>query len=209
MHPWYIQRRRAGGAMAFQSTKTFHRQHKLPQISNIVKLLRVKGAMLQSEIVNVLLGETITGSWWSHPNARHAYNFLETLAEHKDIYRGRLIEGKVTFIHRRLWKYLIAVGLSKEAWQLRALTVDTTNLLCEIEQNNAVISQGKDAKSLAERLLVAISEIHTETGKHALLLEAWQEWARRRDCDWAKSLTSPEAKTILRQTIPKGKLPWE
>src|SRR5215471_19076450 len=48
-------------------------------------------------LVEVIVGEPIKGSWWAYP-ASHRI-FAELLV-------CRLIEGKVTLVHRRLWPAL-------------------------------------------------------------------------------------------------------
>src|SRR5260370_30664127 len=87
----------------------------------------------------IMTGETLTTSWWSHPRSHEIFRCLETLED--DAVVTRLIAGKVTYVHRRLWPALLAVAMSNEPWQ-RA---------------------GPDAtpRELQERLALPAEEVHT------------------------------------------------
>ena len=51
-------------------------------------------------------GEPIRGSWWAHPAAHQIYDVLNGLRDSPDVVRLRLINGKVTLVHRRVWPAL-------------------------------------------------------------------------------------------------------
>jgi hypothetical protein len=57
-------------------------------------------------LVEVILGEPIRGSWWAHPASHRIFAVLQTLEESGDLLVCRLIEGRVTLVHRRLWPAL-------------------------------------------------------------------------------------------------------
>lgn len=54
-----------------------------------------------------IAGEPVRGSWWSHPSSHRIYAILQALADSPDILVCRLVDGKVTFVHRRLWPSLV------------------------------------------------------------------------------------------------------
>jgi hypothetical protein len=58
-------------------------------------------------LVEVILGEPIKGSWWAHPASRRIFAVLQALQESGELLVCRLIAGKVTLVHRRLWPALI------------------------------------------------------------------------------------------------------
>ena len=58
--------------------------------------------------VTVMTGEHPRGSWWSHPRAHEIFRTLEALPDDQ-VVATKLVAGKVTFIHRRLWPDLLAV----------------------------------------------------------------------------------------------------
>src|ERR1700751_3094121 len=57
-------------------------------------------------LVEVILGEPIKGSWWAHPASHRAFAVLQAVEESGELLVCRLIEGKVTLVHRRLWPAL-------------------------------------------------------------------------------------------------------
>lgn len=57
-----------------------------------------------------IAGEPIKGSWWGHAKGHEIYSVLNFLEESPDVLVCRLIEGKVTLVHRRVWPALIRVA---------------------------------------------------------------------------------------------------
>jgi len=55
-------------------------------------------------------GEPIRGSWWSHPKGKEIFSALGIVADSPDVLCFRLVEGKITFVHRRLWPALVRVA---------------------------------------------------------------------------------------------------
>ena len=58
-------------------------------------------------LVEAILGEPIKGSWWGHPGSHGVFAVLQKLGESSDLLSCRLIGGKVTLVHRRLWPALV------------------------------------------------------------------------------------------------------
>lgn len=52
-------------------------------------------------------GQPIRGSWWAHPKAQQIFVLAEAIRESEDIVTCRLVDGKITFVHRRLWPALV------------------------------------------------------------------------------------------------------
>jgi hypothetical protein len=52
-------------------------------------------------------GEVIAGNWWSHPQAHTIYNVLTEVQASEDVLVCRLLGGKITLVHRRLWPALV------------------------------------------------------------------------------------------------------
>ena len=70
--------------------------------------LREHGLLLQQDkrlpdIASAVAGEPIRGSWWAHPRSHAIFDCLSELEQHPDTLITKLVAGKVTFIHRRLW----------------------------------------------------------------------------------------------------------
>jgi hypothetical protein len=58
-------------------------------------------------LVEAILGEPIRGSWWAHPAGHGIFAVLAKLGESRDLLTCRLIDKKVTLVHRRLWPALV------------------------------------------------------------------------------------------------------
>jgi hypothetical protein len=58
-------------------------------------------------LVEAIAQEPIKGSWWGHPKSHQIFAVLEEVAASKDILVCRLIDKKVTLVHRRLWPALV------------------------------------------------------------------------------------------------------
>jgi hypothetical protein len=79
------------------------------------------GAVLQSargrvpSLAEEIAGERIRGSWWSHPRGREIFAIVSALAEDENVLFCRLVEGKVTLVHRRLWPALARLAPQLDA----------------------------------------------------------------------------------------------
>jgi hypothetical protein len=54
-----------------------------------------------------IAGEPIRGSWWSHPLAHEIFAAIQQVRDSPTVVATRLVSGKVTLIHRRLWPALV------------------------------------------------------------------------------------------------------
>ena len=52
----------------------------------------------------------IKGSWWSHPASHRIFALLQAVAHSPDVLVCRVVNGKVTLIHRRVWPALVRVA---------------------------------------------------------------------------------------------------
>lgn len=79
-------------------------------------LLRRHGVVLMSargEVPSLaawIAGEPIRGSWWAHPRAHEIHALERALAESPDVLFCKLLGGKRTLVHRRLWPALARVA---------------------------------------------------------------------------------------------------
>ena len=58
-------------------------------------------------LVEAIIGEPIRGSWWAHPASHQIFAVLAKLEDSRDLLTCRLIDKKVTLVHRRLWPALV------------------------------------------------------------------------------------------------------
>jgi hypothetical protein len=57
-------------------------------------------------LAEAVAGQPIIGSWWAHPKGRAIFDALSELDDSDDVRCFKLIDGKVTFVHRRVWAAL-------------------------------------------------------------------------------------------------------
>jgi hypothetical protein len=58
-------------------------------------------------LAEAIAGEPVRGNWWSHPKSRAIFAVTRAVRDSDDVLVCRLVEGKVTFVHRRLWPALV------------------------------------------------------------------------------------------------------
>lgn len=61
-------------------------------------------------LAEAIAGGPIRGSWWGHPKSHEIYAVAESLCESPDVLVCKLIDGKVTFVHKRLWPALVKLA---------------------------------------------------------------------------------------------------
>jgi len=57
-----------------------------------------------------IAGESIRGSWWGHPKGRDIFRITQAVSDSPDILICKLIDGKITYVHRRLWPALVKLA---------------------------------------------------------------------------------------------------
>jgi hypothetical protein len=81
-----------------------------------IVLMSAKGPV--PSLAEAIAGQLFRGSWWSHPKAHAMFTVFEFLRDDSDVLTCRLVGGKVTFVHRRLWPALIGLA---DRWGSQAL----------------------------------------------------------------------------------------
>ena len=61
-------------------------------------------------LVEAIVGESIRGSWWGHPKGSAIFRATRAVRDSADVLVCRLIEGKITYVHRRLWPALVRLA---------------------------------------------------------------------------------------------------
>jgi hypothetical protein len=188
------------------------------------------GFLLESDqklpsVCSIIAGETMRGSWWSHPKANTIFHVNERLDDHEDVLITKLVSGKVTFVHRELWPALFTVGDAKQSWQLDRLSPAAKDLFQTVETERRVRTDelpwshkskvGDAARDLEKRLLVVAEQIHTESGAHARVLESWNGWKQKAGLNKAKmsvedAMSEFEARVsrLNNEFDAKASLPW-
>ena len=199
----------------------------------IQDLLERYGLLLVSDlhlpsVASLVAGEPVRRSWWGHPRGKEIYAVANQLAASEEVLLIKLVSGKETFVHQRLWSALLGVGTARESWQLHDLSALACFLLETLPHEQTLRldqvhqSTGFPSKALAEaareveRKLLAYGEsFHTTSGAHTKRLESWERWMQR--TGFAQPLLAPEqgkmaledALLLLnRQFDAQGRLPW-
>ena len=106
--------------------------------TDLLAILQRDGLMLMSDsslpsLVALVAGGPIGGSWWGHPRGGEIYHLANQLVDQPDVLLVKLVSTKKTFVHRRLWPALVAVGQARERWQLDGLTEAPLALLAALD----------------------------------------------------------------------------
>ncbi|GAC1595708.1 MAG: hypothetical protein NVS4B10_04300 [Myxococcales bacterium] len=157
-----------------------------------VLMLTPLGAL--PSLVAEVAGGPIAGSWWSHPEGKRIFGIASALEDAPEVLAGKLIEGKVAFVHATLWPALLRLatdpdarraaleGLSKAARKLASLVEQRGEV--RMDQLSASEVGARDAKALGalrgpleKRLLVLGASVHTGSGSHAAVLRSWEAFS--------------------------------
>jgi hypothetical protein len=61
-------------------------------------------------LAQVVAGEPLRGSWWAHPKGNHIFLLSRAIRSSPDVLVCRLVDGKITYIDRRLWPALVTLA---------------------------------------------------------------------------------------------------
>jgi len=89
-----------------------------------VVLASAKGTV--PRLTEAIVGEPIKGSWWAHPKSHHIYAILGAVTDSNQVLVCRLIDGKITLVHRRLWPSLIRLAKRFAPEQLAQVSEEHT-----------------------------------------------------------------------------------
>lgn len=116
-------------------------------------------------LANTIAGETIRGSWWGHPKSREIFRAARAVCECPEVLVCKLIDNKVTYVHRRVWSALIKLAprLGKE--RLAKVWDEHTKTGMHVSQHvpfpqwvpaDVIKEAGRLSKPEAERMLSAV-----------------------------------------------------
>jgi hypothetical protein len=79
-------------------------------------LVRQHGIMTESyrgpvpSLAASVVGGPISGSWWGHAKAHEIFALSRAVRRNADILVCRLVEGRITYVHRRLWPHVVRMA---------------------------------------------------------------------------------------------------
>ena len=74
------------------------------------RFVEKRGLVVTRELAEAIAGAPIRGSWWSHAKGKSIFRALSALADRDDVKFFKLIGGKVTIAHRRVWPALVRLA---------------------------------------------------------------------------------------------------
>ena len=85
----------------------------LPQVLAFVErhgavLLSARGSL--PSLAEAIAGEPIRGSWWGHSAGNRIFRLCEALDDSGEAITFKLLDGKVTYVHRRLLPALVKLA---------------------------------------------------------------------------------------------------
>src|SRR5262245_27227121 len=90
-----------GGTVTTRQALAFVERHGI-----VLQAARGPVPSLAAEIAGV----PIRGSWWGHSKGREIFRITQAVSDSPDILVCKLIDGKITYVHRRLWPALVKLA---------------------------------------------------------------------------------------------------
>jgi hypothetical protein len=176
-------------------------------LDGALALLRAERLLPMERLVAEIAGR-VTGSWWGHPEGKRIYRVANELEDHEDVLVVKLVDAKVTFVHRALWSALLRV-VTDHGWRAeaaKALAAPARALLDEVERAGRLPLARKSAASdaLTRSLLVLSAQEHTDAGHHVTVLRSWRSWAKKAK---AKAGTMTLAEALSAVPAPSSSRP--
>ena len=81
-----------------------------------IQFVKDRGIVLESghgpvpNLAETIAEVPIRGSWWGHAKGQEIWKITRALREAREILVCRLVDGKVSYVHRRLWPALIKLA---------------------------------------------------------------------------------------------------
>jgi len=72
-------------------------------------------------LAQMVAGEPLRGSWWAHPKGHDIFLLSRAIRRSPDVLVCRLVDGKITYVHRRMWPALVSVAGRFSKQRLAAL----------------------------------------------------------------------------------------
>jgi hypothetical protein len=87
-----------------------------PTADDALAFVRREGIVLQAargrvpSLAESIAGGPIRGSWWGHPKGHEIFRAAERVIGSGEVLVCRLLDGKVTYVHRTLWPALVRLA---------------------------------------------------------------------------------------------------
>jgi len=81
-----------------------------------ISFVRQHGVVLESakgpvpNLAQAIARGPIHGNWWAHPDGKEIFQATRLVRSSEDVLVCRLVDGKVTYVDRRLWPALVRLA---------------------------------------------------------------------------------------------------
>jgi hypothetical protein len=81
-----------------------------------LEFVRSHGVVLESatgrvvSLASAIADGPIRGSWWGHPRGQEIFALTRAVRDCPEVLVCRLVDGRITYLHRRLWPALVRVA---------------------------------------------------------------------------------------------------
>lgn len=82
----------------------------------MLRKLEREGVLLESargpipNVAELVAGEPIRGSWWGHRDGHAIFAVINEVVASPDVARLRVVNGKITLVHARVWPALVRLA---------------------------------------------------------------------------------------------------
>jgi hypothetical protein len=83
---------------------------------DVIAFVRQHGVVLESakgpgpNLADAVAGTPIRGNWWNHPVGKQIFRATRVVRDSEQILVCRLVEGKITYVYRRMWPALVRLA---------------------------------------------------------------------------------------------------
>jgi hypothetical protein len=177
------------------------------------------GLLLQHDrdlpsVTTLVVGKPIKGSWWGHRRGKEIYALLEEFHEGAGALSAKLVNGKITYVHRRLWSAFLELTMHGQRTRVRLLSVAAKSLHKVVTDETIVrvdelaatgFASAKElagaARELEESVLVHGDSIHTASGAHTKVLQSWPGWVSANGVTRSKTYSLSRARREFAEAL--------
>ncbi len=153
-------------------------KRRVPSAKQAVDFVKTHGVVLESShgsvptFVDFVAGERVQ-RWWSHPLGRSIFRLTRALRDSREIVTCRLIDGKITYVHRRVWPALVRLSETISKQDLAAIREEhlpsgkhrvTKTPFPDWVPSNVMRLGGELSEAEAKSLLACIGVVDTTNG---------------------------------------------
>jgi phosphoribosylformimino-5-aminoimidazole carboxamide ribotide isomerase len=159
------------------------------------------GLLLQTDanfpnVVSLVVGERVRGSWWAHHESGRIYDLSNQLFGWPQCLVLKLLSSKLTLIHRRWWPAIYSIAAERAEWQMAGLdgafgkdenkNADSLRHILQASEGKAHIQFGGGLRSLADiemALNLGVERVVIGTLAHRspeVLFEALEKYGPKR-----------------------------